>query len=126
VTIQVQGGSAYGISNYLSLPVIQGSVVSVTGTTAAYGVYSRVNPAGGPTYTVTIEYSQIASTGRTLYGQFGYTTRVAFSRLSGGSAFGGGTLICTAVTDANDAFYASRRIHRACRPRSISNSGRTI
>lgn len=108
VTIKVWGGSAYGISNNLSLPMIVGSSISVTGITAAYGVYSRVDPSDSqPQSAIVIDHSQIASSGPTLYGELGYTTRVAFSRLAGGPTVGGGAMICAGVVDENDVFYAS-------------------
>ena len=106
VTLSATGNYAYGLVNHRSLPLIQDSTISVTGATNAFGVYGYVDLDGVP-YTVTIQNSSIASSGHTLYGQLAYTTRVAFSRLAGGPAFGGGAMICAGVVDENDVFYAS-------------------
>lgn len=106
VTLSATGNYAYGLVDHRSLPLIQDSTIDVSGTTNAFGVYGYVDLDGVP-YTVTIRNSNIASTGHTLYGQLGYATHVAFSRLAGGPAFGGGAMICAGVYDENDVFYAS-------------------
>jgi pectin methylesterase-like acyl-CoA thioesterase len=106
VTLSASGNYAYGVSDHRSVPIIRDTTISVTGASNAYGVYGYVDLDGVP-YTVTINNSQIASTGGTIYGQLGYTARVAASQLAGGPVSGGAAMLCAGVYDENYVFYAS-------------------
>ena len=106
VTLSASGNYAYGVSDHRAALVIRSTTISVTGASNAYGIYSYVDLDGVP-FTVTINNSQITSSGATIYGQFGYTVRVVGSQLAGGPVSGGETTVCAGVYDENYVFYAS-------------------
>jgi hypothetical protein len=80
-----------------SSPRIVDSNLSSSGGSFNFGITSH---AGG---TVTIDQSKITGSSNTIFNDFGVTTRVGASQLSGGPVFNavGGTLTCTGVYDEN-------------------------
>jgi hypothetical protein len=80
-----------------SSPRIVDSNLSSSGGNPNFGITSH---AGG---TVTIDQSKITGSSNTIFNDFGVTTRVGASQLSGGPVFNavGGTLTCTGVYDEN-------------------------
>src|SRR5439155_8001501 len=103
----VAGANVYGVFNSQSSATIHGSVISASGGTNNYGVYS------GFSGTVTIDNSKITGSTNSLNNQSGVTTRVGASQLSGGNVFNGGTLTCVASYDGNN-----KRLGALCTPDS--------
>lgn len=107
VTVNAFGGTgASGIDNSSSSATIHNSLISASGgTTSNFGVS---NTASTGVYTVTVDNSQIVGSGRTIYNDSHFTTRVGASKLDGGTVFvNGGTITCAGVYDESYVFYAS-------------------
>jgi pectin methylesterase-like acyl-CoA thioesterase len=107
VTVTALGGAGTtGVANNSSSATIHNSLISASGgTTSNFGVS---NTASTGVYTVTVDNSQIVGSGRTIYNDSHFTTRVGASKLDGGTVFvNGGTITCAGVYDENYTFYAS-------------------
>jgi hypothetical protein len=118
------GTNNYGVVNSISSPIMTNVTSSASGgTNYNYGVYNSSssatinnsvinassvginNVAGGGTYTVLVNNSQISGSINTIHSDSEFTTLVGASQLSGGAvSSGGGTVTCIGVYDEN---YAS-------------------
>jgi pectin methylesterase-like acyl-CoA thioesterase len=97
VTATGSGGTYnYGVYNFDGSPRIAGSVINGSGGTESYGIYN-IGIAQ-----VTVDNSKVTGGTNSIYNNAGDTMRVGASQLSGGSAFNGGTLTCSASYDGNN------------------------